>query len=328
VKKTSPTASEAALWRRRSFDVQRSEVVASRAEGPAPARRWAATLRRLVDASQKAEEGPTWWTPVNAYFGSVETRSDPHSYYWDGMKRLGRRDHPLVFFQLTLAGFGHFELYGRPPQRITPGTGFFAVIPSRHRYYLPKESPGWTFAWVGIYHPYLLRRIARQVAATGPVIDVVPNDPLVARLTRLVRGAFHKDFRDRYAVEQELFAFVLAYERLAENAPEPEGEGLLEELRQRIVSNPHHQPEVEALAAERGMSRTAFSHHFRTRTGMTPAHFMTEVRVQEAARLLATTQRSLADIAKACGFANANHFGKVFRRYRSQSAGGYRQFVG
>jgi AraC-like DNA-binding protein len=324
VSRPSKRLSEAALWRRRSFDVQTSEVVAGRGSGPEPPRAWASRLRKLVDTSRQPEEGPAWWTPVNAYFGSVETRTDPHSYYWDGMKRIGRRDHPLVFFQFTFAGFGQFELYGRPPQRISPGMGFFAVIPSRHRYYLPETSPGWTFAWVGIYHPYLLRRIAKQVAVTGPVVEATPNSPLIQRLTRLVRGAFQKDFRDRFEIEQELFEFTLSFERLAQRERDAEGERLLEETRHRVLTEERRSVAVAALASERGMSRSAFSHHFRARTGLTPSRFMTEVRVQEAARLLVTTRLPLERIARDCGFANANHFGKVFRRFRQQRPSAYR----
>jgi AraC-like DNA-binding protein len=324
----SKSLSEAALWRRRSFDVQTSEVVAGRGSGPEPPRTWASRLQKLIDTSAEPEEGPGWWTPVDAYFGSVETRTDPHSYYWDGMKRIGRRDHPLVFFQFTFAGFGHFELYGRPLQRISPGMGFFAVIPSRHRYYLPETSPGWTFAWIGIYHPYLLRRIAKQVAATGPVIEATPSSPLIARLTRLMRGAFRKDFRDRFEVEQELFDFTLAFERLAQHVRDAEGDRLLEETRRRVLAEQRRSIAVDVLAAERGMSRSAFSHYFHARTGSTPARFMTEVRVQEAARLLVTTRLPLERIARECGFANANHFGKVFRRFRQQRAGAYRRSVG
>ena len=322
------TPAEIALWRRLSVEVQTSEVVAGRTLGPEPPRAWAGTLRRLIEASRQADEGPGWWTPVNAYFGSVETRTDPHSYYWDGMKRIGRLDQPLVFFQFTLAGFGHFELYGRPPQRVSPGTGFFAVIPSRHRYYLPATSPGWTFAWIGIYHPYLLTRIAKQVTATGPLVSASPASPLVARWMRLVRGAFHKDFRDRFEVESALFDFTLAYERLVQQAQSPIGERLLDELKRRVLADPSEPLGVEPLAAERGQSRSAFSHFFRSHTGLTPARFMTEVRVQEGARLLATTQWPLERIARACGFANGNHFGKVFRRLRRQSTGAYRRSVG
>ena len=204
MKQASRRVSEAVLWRRRSFDVQMSEVVAGRSPGPEPPRAWASRLRKLVDASSQAEEGPGWWTPVNAYFGSVETRTDPSSYYWDGMKRIGRRDHPLVFFQFTFAGYGHFELYGGAPQRMTPGKGFFSVIPSRHRYYLPEASPGWTFAWIGIYHPYLLRRIAKQVAATGPVRRGRAHQPtrltLDASRARRFSQGFSRSLRGRAGI--------------------------------------------------------------------------------------------------------------------------------
>lgn len=323
----SGAPSEVALWRQRSLEVQTSDVVAGRAAGPEATGPWASRLRSLIDASREPTEGPSWWNPVNAYFGSVETRTDPHSYHWDGMKRLGRRDQPLVFFQFTLAGFGHFELYGQPPQRITPGMGFFAVVPSRHRYYVPETSPGWTFAWVGIYHPYVLRRIAKQVAASGPVLATPPGSPLVARAMRLVRGAFHKDFRDRFEVERELFELMLTFERLNQAVRSPEGERLLDELRRRILAEPCSLRGVEALAAEHGMSRSAFSHYFRARTGLTPAHFVTEVKVHKAARLLQSSQLSLVAIAQQCGFANANHLGKVFRRFRGQSPSAYRDII-
>ncbi len=323
-----PTPADTALWRRRSFEVQRSEVVASRVQGPEAPNAWARRLRRLIDASHHVEEGPPWWTPANAYFGSVETRTDPHSYYWDGMKRIGRRDRPLVFFQFTFAGFGHFETYGRPAQRIPAGTGFFAVIPSRHRYYLPEASPGWTFGWIGIYHSYLVRRIARQVQATGAIVQAAPGSAFVAHLSRLVRGAFLKDFRDRFEVEAELLAFTHAFERLAQATQNPDAERLLEQLRARVLANPRARVVVGSLAAEHGMTRSAFSHHFQSRTGLTPARFMTEVRVHAAAHLLITTRLPLARIADECGFANANHFGKVFRRFRHQSAGAYRRALG
>jgi AraC-like DNA-binding protein len=318
----------AALWRRRSFDAQISDVVAGRSPGPEPTRAWAGRLRQLIEASQQVEPGPAWWTPVNAYFGSVETRTHQHPYHLDGMKRLGSRDQPLVFFQFTLAGFGHFEQYGRRPERVGPGKGFFSVLPSRHRYYLPPTSPGWTFGWVGIYHPYLVRRIARQVASTGAVLATPPNSPLIARALRLVRGAFQKDFRDRFAVESELFELTLAFERLAQKSRVESLEPELDEVRSRVLADLQHPPDVSALALERGMSRSAFSHSFRARTGQSPARFMTEVRVQQAERLLTTSRLNLAQIARECGFANANHFGKVFRRFRQRSPSTYRQSVG
>jgi AraC-like DNA-binding protein len=244
------------------------------------------------------------------------------------MMRVGRRDRPFMAFQFTFAGYGHFELYDRAPHELLPGTGFFALIPSRHRYYLPPASPGWTFGWVAFHQPYLLRRIEKQVSATGPIVKAAPNSPLVKHFMRLVRGAFCKDFRDRFEVERELFAFTLAYEQHAEGVQNPEGERLLEELRARVLAHPRRRFGIKTLASERDMSATAFSHFFRSRTGTTPARFMTEARVQLAAHLIETTRMPLARIASECGFANANHFGKVFRRFRQQGPGAYRRSMG
>ncbi len=245
------------------------------------------------------------------------------------MKRLGRKDHPLCFFQFTFAGFGNFELYGQAPRAITPGLGFFALIPSQHRYYLPIDSPGWTFGWIGIYHPYLLARVTQQVQATGPVVTLAPGDALTASALRLVRGAIKKDFRDRYAVELALFEFVLAYERWAHNASDLSGQRkrLLDDVRERVVAALPHSLPVDVIASDYGMSRSHFSHHFHSLTGLTPAHFATEVRVHQAAGLLRETRDPLKQIADACGFANANHFCKVFRRFQHVSPAAYRDSV-
>jgi AraC-like DNA-binding protein len=329
VKGPRSSKSKVALWRLRSNEVLTSDVVASRNPGPIAPPEWSPALTHLAELSRAPLPAPGWWTPATAFFGSVETRTDPTSYHWDGMKRLGRRDPPLAIFQFTLAGWGHFQSYGQTPRRIPPGKGFFAVIPSRHRYYLPEESPGWTFGWVGIYHPYLLDRIGKQVAAKGPLVETPPDGALIASALRLVRGAIKKDFCDRFEVELALFEFVLAYERWARQPSDSSGEGqqLLEAVRARIVASLPKALAVDALATDYGMSRSHFSHFFRTHTGLTPARFATEARVHESTRLLIDTHAPLKQIADACGFANANHFCKVFRRIQHLSPAAYRQAI-
>jgi AraC-like DNA-binding protein len=319
-----------ALWRSRSDNVLVSDVVASKNPGPPPPPEWAPALRQLAELSRSPTVAPTWWTPRTAFFGNIETRTDPATYRWDGMKRLGPRDPPLFFFQLTMAGWGHFQLYGQEPRRVAPGMGFFAVIPSRHRYYLPEDSPGWTFGWIGIYHPYLLARVTKQVAAVGPLVDLPPDGALTASTLRLLRGAIKKDFRDQFEVELALFEFVLAFERWACQARGlyAEGQRLLDAVRARIIASLPKAIEVAALAAEHGMTRSHFSHFFRSRTGLTPAHFATEVRIHEAARMLLDSHAPLKQIAEACGFPNASHFCKLFRRYQHLSPASYRRAVG
>ena len=97
---------------------------------------------------------------------------------------------------------------------------------------------------------------------------------------------------------------------------------------ERVLDNLRHAPDVNTLASERGMSRSHFSRFFRARTGLTPARFIAETRVREAARRLVEDRASLKEVAEACGFANANHFSRVFRRYQHLTPGAYRNAMG
>jgi AraC family transcriptional regulator, arabinose operon regulatory protein len=243
------------------------------------------------------------------------------------MKRMGRGEAPLFAFQLTLAGWGHFQLYGQRPRRVEPGTGFIALMPSRHRYYLPQDSPGWTFGWISIYHPYLLERMTRQVKETGPIVEVEPDGPLAGMALRLIRGAIKKDFRDRFEVESALLEFMVACEQQAQQARASTSEGgkLLEGVRARVVASLPRALDVNALASDFGLSRTNFSHFFRAQTGRTPARFAAEVRVHLATRMLLDTRAPLKQIAQDCGFANTNYFCKVFRRFQHMSPASYRR---
>jgi len=212
---------------------------------------------------------------------------------------------------------------------MTPGRAFVAVVPSRHRYFLPAGSPGWTFAWIGIYHPYLVRRIKARVAATGPTIACGPESDLTRSIMRLVRGVFQKDFRDRFDVESALFDLALGYERLAESLSDPQGDRdrLLDGVRQRVLATPRSPVTVQELAADHGMSQSRFSHYFRARTGLTPAHFIADIRVKEAARMLIETGASLGEVGERWGFADLSHFGKVFRRVLQMSPATYRRAI-
>jgi len=58
------------------------------------------------------------------------------------------------------------------------------------------------------------------------------------------------------------------------------------------------------------MSRSHFSHYFKSATGMSPANFVTQIRLEEASRRLIQSDQKLSVIAKETGFADANHFAK------------------
>ncbi|MGG1552936.1 helix-turn-helix transcriptional regulator [Paenibacillus ferrarius] len=52
---------------------------------------------------------------------------------------------------------------------------------------------------------------------------------------------------------------------------------------------------------------------FKQKMGVTFVDYITQRRIEEAKRLLLTTERKIADIAKMTGFVNLRHFNRVFR---------------
>jgi AraC-like DNA-binding protein len=312
--------------RRRTREMRAVTVVESPKLVVPPPAEWAQVAHRLVDLVHASPAVPSWWTTNPVFHGGVETRTEQASYClgsWDP----SAPDGDVFHFQLGLAGCGEFQLSGEEPQKITAGQALFTTAPSRHRYSMPSESPGWTFAWLSVRHPYLADRVAQQVAANGPLMTLRPDDGFLASALRLLRGSIRRDFRDRFEAEIALFEFVLAFERWNQHARDhvSEGERLMDRVRSLILSRLPKTIAVNSLAAEFGMSRCHFSHFFREQTGLTPAHFATDVRIQEATRMLTDTREPLKTIADACGFANANHFCKVFRRLRHLSPSAFRQ---
>jgi AraC-like DNA-binding protein len=70
---------------------------------------------------------------------------------------------------------------------------------------------------------------------------------------------------------------------------------------------------VSELAEVCGLSESWFSRAFRQSTGDAPQRFMARHRLEAAMDLMLTTDRGLADIADATGFADQAHLTRVFR---------------
>jgi len=66
-------------------------------------------------------------------------------------------------------------------------------------------------------------------------------------------------------------------------------------------------------AAHAGLSPAHFSHVFKQSTGMSFTHHVQRVRMEEAKRLLAHSEKSITEICFACGFNSVSHFIRVFR---------------
>lgn len=70
---------------------------------------------------------------------------------------------------------------------------------------------------------------------------------------------------------------------------------------------------LKQLAASVGYSRSHYSRRFRRDTGLSPRAWLTRFRVEQAKRLLAQSDKPVAEVAVAVGIPDQNYFARVFR---------------
>lgn len=284
------------------------------------------TLRGLFRRASTVEDR----RPGGSFFyAGHEEQTDWRTYVWKGLGRGDSQGVRRILFQYTLSGWGEFQRGGRK-WRVEPGQGFFALLPSDHVYRLPRESPSWRFFWLIFQHDYAATRLGEYLERHEPVRRIDPGHPVLRTAIALAGTATGPRSHEARSSELAGLAWMLETEQFLQEQdyPHREKQALLEALRKQVRDSLPRPLGVAEAAASFGMSRSHFSHFFRSITGMPPAGAMLRARLEEAEDRLRRTGDKLESVARGCGFADANHLCKVFRRIHRLSPGEYRRLMG
>ncbi|MDF3830390.1 MULTISPECIES: AraC family transcriptional regulator [unclassified Pseudocitrobacter] len=97
----------------------------------------------------------------------------------------------------------------------------------------------------------------------------------------------------------------------------------------RAIHAMHTQPgnnwKVEDLAREAGISRSIFAERFLAATGITPARYLTELRMRLAMQYIADEGVALEQVAFRLGYSSLAAFSRAFKRITGKAPGAARQ---
>lgn len=178
-------------------------------------------------------------------------------------------------------------------------------------------------------HP-MLRALPPVVHFSASTVRAIPS---LAAMMSLVKAEVESSSPGSAALIPHLFdaLFVYVIRAWVEDVT-PERPGWLAALKDPLLSKAlarmHAEPAaawtVESLAEEAGLSRAAFARRFAEQVGESPLAYLTRWRMGVAARLLHTSEASVAEIAERVGYDSEFAFSRAFKRERGLPPRRYR----
>jgi AraC-like DNA-binding protein len=96
-------------------------------------------------------------------------------------------------------------------------------------------------------------------------------------------------------------------------------------VKEAIDASLHKQINIAQLADDCGLSAGHFARAFRQSTGYPPHRWLLQRRIERVQDLLLTSDKTLAEIARACGFSDQSHLTRAFRQTVGTTPGLWRR---
>ncbi|GAB3274238.1 helix-turn-helix domain-containing protein [Kineosporia babensis] len=204
--------------------------------------------------------------------------------------------------------------------------GEVAVLPAGHPHaYGADPDDPWTLWWLhtaGRAVPSLVEVIG--ASAKAPVR--VPADAHgIALLAAEVVAWMERDTTPSSLVASSGAAWHLLTLLASSRSVRDGAETLVERAAEHLRTNISARTSVSELASTAGLSESYFAALFRRRMGVPVQTYQTQVRMGRARELLATTERSVAEVSTECGYDDPWYFSRQFRRVHGTSPSVYRK---
>jgi AraC-like DNA-binding protein len=218
---------------------------------------------------------------------------------------------------------------GQTPQRtVSPGQGTLIAPGLEHD--VGMRTTGivrWAdfdlLIWGAVPLPHLLH--LQQWLTSGVC---APIGDLIVKLNHINARGFDTGMDDvrKFLVHQvEFIDLLLTGASFAAQAPDRLlATQRIDKVLAAICAVPGRPWSRDELCDMANMAPTRLTAVFKEATGLTPVQFVANRRIEHAANVLLTSDRTCADIAESCGFFDTYHFSRRFKKHFGISPSSYR----
>ena len=223
-------------------------------------------------------------------------------------------------------GSGIFESANCKSVTINEGSVFFLFPGEWHRY-KPEQQIGWDTYWVGFKGKFAENLVTNgYLSINKPIVKIGYNEAVVSLYQRILEAGNE----ERSGYQQYISGIVMhllgyIYFRVKDN--HYEDKSVVQKIdkarfliREQINSN----ISPEAIAKELNMAYSWFRRLFKQYTGLAPAQYIAQLRLQLAKELLISSNKSIKEIAVEMNYESVDYFSTQFRRLTKMTPTQYR----
>jgi AraC family transcriptional regulator, arabinose operon regulatory protein len=241
-------------------------------------------------------------------------------------RAAGTRDWLI---SLTVGGAGRYRLDG---MEVIARAGMVVLLApgTPHDYATFGEQEPWQFYWAHflpragwmawLKFPQVRPGLAAITISSAEVLQQMVSAFQRVLRENAVRRPFQEDLAQN-ALEEVIIRLAQQQYRPAERFVDPRA-GQIQAYLEQHYSHPLSLGEI---AQHVSLSPWRVSHLYRNQTGHTITEALTQLRLHQAARLLAYTSRTMLEIATDIGFESAYYFSRAFKKVYGISPLAYRK---
>lgn len=191
------------------------------------------------------------------------------------------------------------------------------LFPGEWHSYHPNPKTGWKSYWIGFKGRNIDDRVrAGFLSPQKPVYHVGFSDDIVrlykqAYDTAVIEAAYSQQLMA--GIVNHLIGLMYSLERNIQLSRNQAHVDMISRARLRIREALESNLTIQQVADEMGVSYSNFRKLFKEHTGISPAIYQQDLRLQRAKELLSTTSMSVKEIAYRLNFESPDYFSAKFK---------------
>lgn len=274
------------------------------------------TSKYLLATERDAEWGLTISTVGREEIApgdSYPTKGHADGYYFDLQKGRTLDEYQLLY---QPEGEGVFKSAHCKETGIKAGD-IFLLFPGEWHSYHPLEDKGWHSYWIGFKGKNIDDRVkAGFLSPEKPIYHVGYSNEILglyeeAYKTALEEAAYSQ--QTLAGIVNHLIGLMYSLERNIILNKNTKHVDMINKARLRIRESLEGDLTIQEIAQDLGISYSSFRKLFKEYTGIAPAMYQQNLKLQRAKELLSTTDISIKEIAYRLNFESPDYFSSKFK---------------